>query len=97
MGNNSAFTTFEHVVMTLHNTGKLDIPTLDAIAEFWRGTDIDSGGMEYIEDKDGKLVDEVCVNLIEPDFKPVGDEEDKFSWGYEEEFDDLKHSRWGWC
>jgi hypothetical protein len=46
MGNNAAFTAFERTVIAVYNTGELDKKLLKELAEPYRDSDIDSGGME---------------------------------------------------
>lgn len=45
MGNNAAFTAFEHAVLATYNRGVLDKKLLKDLAEPYRDCDIDSGGM----------------------------------------------------
>ena len=40
MGNNAAFATFQHTVITLYNFGVLNRHVLDTLAEYHRDTDI---------------------------------------------------------
>jgi|ERR1035437_5884851 hypothetical protein len=46
MGDNSAFTAFENVVVSVYSRGALDKALLKDLAEPYRGSDIDSGGMD---------------------------------------------------
>lgn len=45
MGNNAAFTSFEASVLACYNKGVLDKELLDQLAEPYRDSDIDRGGM----------------------------------------------------
>lgn len=92
MGNNEAFATFETMVIRLYDLGKLDLETLDAIAENWRGTDIDSGGQQYLEAKDGKGLEEIVIDLVDPGWILHEDDEDAL-W---DKFAEIKESRWEW-
>jgi hypothetical protein len=58
MGNNSAYTAFEFSVIAAYDHDKLDEPFLRALAEPYRGVDIDSGGSMDLRTKDGKDLEE---------------------------------------
>ena len=101
MGNNAAFTYFEETVIKLYDQGALTLPVLDTIAENYRDTDIDSGGMRDLQTKDGKGLFQVCIELINPDFVPVETDPadpDSYAktWTWYHEFAVVRRERWGW-
>lgn len=59
MGNNSAFTAFEHSVVSVYRRGKLDKELLADLMEPYRDTDIDSGGKVGLFVNEGKRIMEV--------------------------------------
>lgn len=91
MGNNQAYSTFQRTVINLYNRGKLDLEMLDELAEEYRGTDIDSGGDLGIETKDGKTLEQVCIELVNPGFLPRDDSSDEYY-----EWERITTERWGW-
>lgn len=103
MGNNTAYSQFEGITIKLSNMGKLDLMTLDAIAEEYRGMSPDSGGSRDLRTEDGKGLEEVCIELVDPVWKPVrGDDEgyiDPDYWLDEErytKFLEIRRNRWRW-
>lgn len=73
MGNNASMTAFEATVISLYDKGLLTLETLDAVAEPYRDTDIDLGGMMDLETKDGKDLFHVVVELVQPGILPDTD------------------------
>jgi len=67
MGNNAAMTVFEAQVIAAHDKGILTLELLDILAEPYRNTDIDSGGMRWLTTKDGKHLYQVVTETIDPD------------------------------
>ena len=101
MGDNFSMTVVERQVVSLYDLGALTLPVLDALCEPFRGTDIDSGGLEYLTSKDGKDLSQIAVELVSPDFKPnepSGDDEWDYDvhWGWDDEFSEISGKRWGW-
>ena len=95
MGNNFSYTIVEEIIVTMYDANTLTLQNLDIICNVFRGTDIDSGGSQDLETKDGKFFEQVAVELVKPDFKP--DETDPNDpWGYGEEFGEISSNRWGW-
>ena len=106
MGNNAAFTAFERAVIGAYDRDVLTLSYLDEIAEPYRDTDIDMGGSEDRETKDGKDIIEVVVELVMPEWKPR--EEDLLPEDIEREgegwesfarylkWDEIRQTRWGW-
>lgn len=94
MGNNEAYRFWEATILHLYNADRLTLPILDAISQEYRGMDIDSGGSRYLETKDHKSVEQVCVELIETEFTPSYG--DILPWTWQDQFSKLSHKRWGW-
>lgn len=67
MGNNERYTLFEHTVITLYDSKKLDAEVLDKLAEAHRGTDIDYGGSRDLKTSDGLSLPEVILCFKSPD------------------------------
>lgn len=101
MGNNYAYSIVEEQIVKLYDAGLLTLPVLDILCEPFRGSDIDSGGSQDLESKDGKSMDQICVELVNPEFKPnepaEGEEWDEEThWGWYDEFSERIRERWGW-
>lgn len=64
MGWNTGYTIFEATVVGAYDLGKLDKELLAVLMEPYRGTDIDSGGSEDLESKDGKGVEQIVVETF---------------------------------
>lgn len=94
MGDNHAYMIIEEQVVKLYDAGLLTLPILDILCESYRGTDIDSGGSQDLQAKDGKFFEEIAVELVNAEFKPSDDPNDP--WSHFEEFGELSSSRWGW-
>jgi hypothetical protein len=104
MGNNEAFRTFQVTVIILYNHEVLTLAILDELAEEWRGPDIDRGGDTDITAENGKSLEEICIALVYPRWRPtINDDlsvyDDPDEW-YDEEmnrkFDTITNDRWGW-
>jgi len=67
MGNNAAFTQFEHTVITLYDAGVLEPDLLAMLGERYSGTDIDHGGKLGLLSRDGFDVDEILIKTMTPD------------------------------
>jgi hypothetical protein len=61
MGWNSGYTIFEATVIGAYDLGKLDKALLSVLMEPYRGSDIDSGGCQDLESKDGKDVKQIVI------------------------------------
>ncbi len=66
MGWNTGYAIFEETVIGAYNLGVLDKKLLKVLMEPYRGTDIDSGGSNNLESKDGLSVEEVVIKLMDP-------------------------------
>ena len=104
MGNNAAYSAFEHTIITIYNHGVLTLELLDEIAKDLEGMDVDSGGSRDHTTKDGKTLEYVCIGLVDPEWVPVKDTEsdayyDPDEWEYEERYskwEEITDNRWGW-
>lgn len=100
MGNNAAFTSFEASVLACYNKGVLDKELLDQLAEPYRDSDIDRGGMVGNLSKDGLDVDGIVLKIYAVDFaKPPEDApQEDFDSYYERMYDALQpiYEGWGW-
>lgn len=96
MGNNAAYTTFEHTIITLYDKGVLDLDLLDTLAKEYAGSDIDSGGSRNLKTKDGKDLETVCIELVDPGWKSESEVESDDYW--DERYDkwDEVQGRWHW-
>lgn len=95
MGNNAAFTDFETIVIGLYDLHKLDLTTLDLVGYALFGyPDIDPGGGQDLVTFDGKPVEQVVVELLDPTFKPDKDSDDIHSVGLWDAFWELAEERW---
>jgi hypothetical protein len=104
VGNNAAYSTFQHTVITLYDRDKLDLDLLDALAEEHQGTDIDSGGDTGLTANDGKDLEAICIAIVDPGWSPTKSEneedyDDPDEWEDEELYDkwrNITDKRWGW-
>lgn len=87
MGWNQGWNIMEHQIIGLYD---LDVLSRDAcivvLKPFYR-TDADSGDWEYLNTKDGKMLPQVAVEIIFPDFKVTDippNEHDKDEAWYDE-------------
>lgn len=101
MGNNAAYATFEHTIITLYDKGVLDLDLLDILACEYEGMDVDSGGSQDLQSRDGKSLEQVCIELVDPDWKPERRPEDEDDEWWEsgaryDKFMAIRRGRWGW-
>lgn len=96
MGNNSAFSDFETLVVNLYDAGKLDLVVLDIVGEVAGSyPDIDAGGQTYETALDGLGVEAIVIKILDPDHK--GFNSDEIEDGDEiDYFQTLTKKRWGW-
>ena len=94
MGSNYLWTMAESQIVSIYDNGLMTLDTLDAICNAYAGTDIDSGGSRDLETKDGKSMEQVAVELVNPDFAPNENKDDP--WGWHEEFGEISRLRWDW-
>lgn len=104
MGNNAAYSSFEHTIITIYDHGVLTLPLLDVLAKDYEGMDVDSGGSRDLKTKDGKTLEEICIGLVDPSWVPVKGDDTWYSdpdhWEWDEEYNkwnEIRHGRWGWC
>lgn len=79
MGNNAAYATFQQTIITLYDHEKLDLATLDALAEEYRDTDIDSGGDTGLLARDGRDLETICIATVFPEWAPQEPTEEQVS------------------
>jgi hypothetical protein len=104
MGNNAAYSSFEHTIVTIYNHGILTLELLDELAKDYEGMDVDAGGSRDLQTKDGKTLKEVCIGLVDPAWVPVktdgpDDYDDPEEWEWEEKYgkwNEITDERWGW-
>lgn len=104
MGNNAAYTIFEASVISAYDTGKLDKALLTKLMEPYRGSDIDSGGSQDLQSKDGKDLAQIVIETwgLEMPLKPDGAYDDNVdAWeDYQDKVYDLMRTvtnHFGWC
>lgn len=89
MGWSAGYTIFEATVVGAYDLGKLDKALLTVLMEPYRNTDIDSGGCQDLESKDGKMVDQIVIEtwgLEMPKMPDKPQSEDEEAWeNYEDE------------
>lgn len=78
MGWNAGYTIFEATVVGAYDLGKLDKELLTVLMEPYRDSDIDSGGSEDLESKDGKGVEQIVIETwgLEMPKAPPGEYDD---------------------
>lgn len=96
MGNNAAYSTFEHTIVTLYDKGVLDLGLLDTLAKNLTGESPDSGGSRNLKTKDGKNLELVCIGLVDPEWTPESkvNSDDYYEEIYEKWFSLVL--RWKW-
>lgn len=100
MGNNAAYSSFEYTIITIYNHGVLTLELLDELAKDYEGMDVDSGGSRDLQTKDGKTLEEVCIGLVDPGWKPDNVYPSDEEWQWEERYNkwhEITDERWGWC
>lgn len=89
MGNNSAFTQFEHTVVNTYKRGVLDKKLLAIFMEPYRDSDIDSGGKEGLFVKEGGdilEVEDIVIKVFTGKFiKPPKLPKDHTKWTPEQD------------
>ena len=104
MGWNTGYTIFEATVVGAYDLGKLDKEMLTVLMEPYRNSDIDSGGSEDLESKDGKGVEQIVIETwgLEVPTKPPGeyyddpDAWDDYTEAVYEKFSEVT-DHFGWC
>jgi YD repeat-containing protein len=104
MGNNDAYSNFQFTVITLYDHGVLTLDILDSFGNYaCTYPDIDSGGDTGLTTKDGKTLEQVCIEIVDPEWKPVKSTtvsyDDPDHWKWEEEYnkwEEITGRRWGW-
>jgi|SRR5947209_8601833 len=103
MGNNAAYSTFQHTIITLYNHNALTLALLDELAKEYKDTDIDSGGDTGLTAKDGKTLEEVCIGLVDPTWVVTKQDDEHYVnpefWEDDERYEkwtSITDDRWGW-
>lgn len=103
MGNNAAYSSFEHTIITIYDHGVLTLELLDELAREYEDTDIDSGGSRDLQSKDSKTLEEICIGLVDPTWVPVKGDDNWYrvpeDWEWDERYNkwyEITHGRWGW-
>jgi hypothetical protein len=80
MGNNSAFSNFEGIVILIYNRGFLDLTLLQDIAKEFSNQDADSGGYSGMLSNDGKDLLQIVAELSgkEPATKSIEDDNEAY-------------------
>ncbi len=76
MGCNRDYTVFEATVIGAYNLGKLDKALLEVIMRPYADSDIDSGGCRDLKTKDGKLLEQVVIEVYGDIYPEAPDEHD---------------------
>lgn len=102
MGWNSGYTIFESTVVGAYDLGKLDKPLLTVLMEPYRDSDIDSGGSNDLESKDGKDVRQIVIEVMGGTVydKPADENDEEAMDSWEELIDDQFGritAEFGWC
>lgn len=71
MGSNGTWAIFEKVIIELYNQNLLTKGVLRSITKIFSSTDIDSGRYVYYPANDGKILEQICVEVEFPEFRPV--------------------------
>lgn len=91
MGNNSAFTAFEHSVVACYKKKSLDKHLLKTLMEPYRDTDIDSGGKVglFVRENGQRLeVEDIVIKVMTGKFfqpPPLPKEKDYSKWTPEQQ------------
>lgn len=93
MGWSTGYTIFESTVVGAYDLGKLDKEMLTVLMKPYQHSDIDSGGSEDLESKDGKKVEQIVIETwgLAMPAKPLGKyDDDPGAWDdYEDEVYEL--------
>jgi hypothetical protein len=95
-----AYCYFANTVIALQDIGKLDLNTLDSIAEIYVEDSPDVSVDSETLTKDGRTVQQVCINVVVPDWKSSDTLTLNGSHDVEDEIRDkfqaISDYRWGW-
>ncbi|MBK3780212.1 hypothetical protein G3A43_08070 [Paraburkholderia aspalathi] len=104
MGWNQGYEIFESTVIGAYDLGKLDKELLTVLMEPYRDTDIDSGGRQELETKDGKGIEQIVIETwgLPMPTAPAGEyDDDPDAWdAYDEmvlEQMNVVTKHFGWC
>lgn len=77
MGWNEGYSILEETIVNVYNLGKLDKKMVQAIFKPYAGTDIDSGGSNFLHTKDGKTMEEAVIEAYGYKMPKKGTTEDE--------------------
>ena len=79
--------------ITAYNDRRLNMDILDAILGVFEGYEMNVEDSQMFFTYDDKIVEQIVVELINPDFTPDLGEN---GWGWEDEFAQIAKLRWNW-
>lgn len=100
MKGRKAYAEFESRILDLYERGALTLNLLDRIAGQYSLVSMDSAGSRYLRAWDGKDLNQICIELIDPAF-PVAmrgssDDHEEY-WERElDKWEEIVHHRWNW-
>ena|SRR5207245_3204592 len=100
MTRRDAYAAFEKTILNLYEQKILSADLLDRVARHYRLVGADSAGSQYVRTQDGKDLQQVCIELIDPAF-PISargsNEDHDESWEQElKKWEEIVRERWGW-
>jgi hypothetical protein len=94
----SAYAAFENVILDLYEQEMLTLALLDAIVLQYRQVGMDSAGSQGLRTHDGKDLQQVCIELVDPTFPIVvsGSSEDHEEYWEQElnKWQEIVSKRW---
>jgi len=98
VGDNAAYRVFEYQVVNFYDLGILTSEVLDILAEPHRDSDIDPGGSEDLQTKDGLSLAEIVIKTLTPrEYKKLARAKKVRTDQLYYQFLEIQSSRWGWC
>lgn len=100
MTRRDAYAAFEKTILNLYEQKILSADLLDRVARHYRLAGADSAGSQYVRTRDGKDLQQVCIELIDPIF-PISargsNEDHDEAWELElKKWEEIVQKRWGW-
>ena len=100
MRNKVAYSLFERIIIFLYDEGMLTQHLLDTLANTCRGAYIDTVGGNYLKTKDGKDLQDICLEIADPTFIFVeagsAADNDEYWEDIENRWRAIIRNRWGW-
>lgn len=91
MGWNQGWNIMEHQIIGLYDLGVLNREACLVVLKPFHRTDADSGDWEYLKTKDGKMLPQVAVEILFPNFKVTDVPPDEYE-GNEDWYDNEAHA-----